>query len=222
MMNASFCASTQRSNGEPGRYPTGTVLAAIHEFDARQRIYMVRFRNNKGRYLDFAECFPDDGSVDMPACIRAYREVGYDGVCCRSRKKLVKQGVRDMVRISDARMSGTSSGACILHVSPESVIGGPLALVRTGDIIHRRSGAHHLPRGGCGRLSLRPVLGIYRPAGPFRRGRGERPMGRSRANEPVEETVSAAGPRWTGGNPACVNLAMTAPPHCQWQRRLSD
>jgi len=135
MMNASFCASTQRSNGEPGRYPTGTVLAAIHEFDARQRIYMVRFRNNKGRYLDFAECFPDDGSVDMPACIRAYREVGYDGVCCRSRKKLVKQGVRDMVRISDARMSGTSSGACILHVSPESVIGGPLALVRTGDII---------------------------------------------------------------------------------------
>ncbi len=50
-------------------------------------------------------------------------------------KKLVKQGVRDMVRISDARMSGTSYGACILHVSPESFIGGPLALVKTGDII---------------------------------------------------------------------------------------
>ncbi|MEL3889283.1 L-arabinonate dehydratase [Ferrovibrio sp. MS7] len=50
-------------------------------------------------------------------------------------KKLVKQGVRDMVRISDARMSGTSYGACILHVAPESYIGGPLALVRTGDII---------------------------------------------------------------------------------------
>jgi dihydroxy-acid dehydratase len=50
-------------------------------------------------------------------------------------KKLVKQGVRDMVRISDARMSGTSYGACILHVSPESYLGGPLALVRTGDII---------------------------------------------------------------------------------------
>ncbi|HUN11913.1 MAG TPA: L-arabinonate dehydratase, partial [Rhabdaerophilum sp.] len=50
-------------------------------------------------------------------------------------KKLVKQGVRDMVRISDARMSGTSYGACILHVSPESYIGGPLALVKTGDII---------------------------------------------------------------------------------------
>ncbi|MDB5773205.1 MAG: hypothetical protein V7606_3273 [Burkholderiales bacterium] len=50
-------------------------------------------------------------------------------------KKLVKQGVRDMLRMSDARMSGTSYGACILHVSPESYIGGPLALVRTGDLI---------------------------------------------------------------------------------------
>ena len=49
--------------------------------------------------------------------------------------KLVKQGVRDMVRLSDARMSGTSYGACILHVSPESYIGGPLALVRNGDKI---------------------------------------------------------------------------------------
>jgi len=50
-------------------------------------------------------------------------------------KKLVKQGVRDMVRLSDARMSGTSYGACILHVSPESYVGGPLSLVRNGDII---------------------------------------------------------------------------------------
>jgi dihydroxy-acid dehydratase len=49
--------------------------------------------------------------------------------------KLVKQGVRDMVRISDARMSGTSYGACILHVAPESYVGGPLALVQTGDRI---------------------------------------------------------------------------------------
>src|SRR5215469_10892391 len=49
--------------------------------------------------------------------------------------KLLKQGVRDMVRISDARMSGTSYGTCVLHVSPESYVGGPLALVRTGDSI---------------------------------------------------------------------------------------
>src|SRR3546814_16173981 len=53
----------------------------------------------------------------------------------RSPKKLVKQGVRDMLRISDARMSGTSYGACVLHVAPESYVGGPLALVRDGDLI---------------------------------------------------------------------------------------
>ena len=50
-------------------------------------------------------------------------------------KKLLKEGVRDMVRISDARMSGTSYGACVLHVSPESYVGGPLAFVQTGDPI---------------------------------------------------------------------------------------
>ena len=49
--------------------------------------------------------------------------------------KLVKQGVRDMLRLSDARMSGTSYGACILHAAPEAYIGGPLALVQTGDLI---------------------------------------------------------------------------------------
>ncbi|MDD9929166.1 MAG: dihydroxy-acid dehydratase, partial [Rhodospirillaceae bacterium] len=49
--------------------------------------------------------------------------------------KLVKQGVRDMMRISDARMSGTSYGACVLHVAPESYVGGPLALVQTGDMV---------------------------------------------------------------------------------------
>lgn len=48
---------------------------------------------------------------------------------------LLKQGVRDMLRISDARMSGTSYGACVLHVAPESAIGGPLAFVQDGDII---------------------------------------------------------------------------------------
>jgi dihydroxy-acid dehydratase len=50
-------------------------------------------------------------------------------------KYLLEQGVRDMVRISDARMSGTSYGACVLHVAPESAVGGPLALVRSGDLI---------------------------------------------------------------------------------------
>ena len=50
-------------------------------------------------------------------------------------KKLLAEGIRDMVRISDARMSGTSYGACVLHVSPESYVGGPLALIRSGDIV---------------------------------------------------------------------------------------
>ncbi|HEY8455520.1 MAG TPA: L-arabinonate dehydratase [Actinopolymorphaceae bacterium] len=49
--------------------------------------------------------------------------------------RLLKHGVRDMLRISDARMSGTSYGACVLHVSPESHVGGPLALIRDGDLI---------------------------------------------------------------------------------------
>jgi len=50
-------------------------------------------------------------------------------------KKLLTKGVRDMVRISDARMSGTSYGTCVLHVAPESFAGGPLAFVRDGDLI---------------------------------------------------------------------------------------
>ena len=50
-------------------------------------------------------------------------------------KALLKQGYRDMLRLSDARMSGTSYGACILHVAPEAFVGGPLALIQTGDII---------------------------------------------------------------------------------------
>jgi dihydroxy-acid dehydratase len=70
-------------------------------------------------------------------------------------KKLLERGVRDMVRISDARMSGTHYGTCILHVSPEAAIGGPLALVRTGDTIevdiaarrlHLDVGDHELAR----------------------------------------------------------------------------
>ena len=59
-------------------------------------------------------------------------------------KKLLAIGVRDMVRISDGRMSGTSYGTCILHVCPESRVGGPLALVRDGDRIHLDASARRL------------------------------------------------------------------------------
>jgi len=59
-------------------------------------------------------------------------------------KKLLEQGVRDMVRISDGRMSGTSYGTCVLHVCPESRIGGPLALVRDGDLIRLDAASRRL------------------------------------------------------------------------------
>jgi dihydroxy-acid dehydratase len=49
--------------------------------------------------------------------------------------KLLRAGVKDMVRISDARMSGTAFGTIVLHITPESAVGGPLALVKTGDMI---------------------------------------------------------------------------------------
>jgi len=59
-------------------------------------------------------------------------------------KKLLEAGVRDMVRISDARMSGTSYGTCVLHVCPESHVGGPLGLVRDGDLIRLDAAARRL------------------------------------------------------------------------------
>ncbi len=75
-------------------------------------------------------------------------------------KKLLKAGVSDMLRISDARMSGTSYGACILHVAPESFVGGPLAFVQTGDEIEVDvAGAPHpsaCRRRGARRAAARP------------------------------------------------------------------
>ena len=85
-------------------------------------------------------------------------------------KKLAARGVRDMVRISDARMSGTAFGAIVLHVNPESAVGGPLALVETGDRIRLDVGA--------------------RPAGPARAGAGD--CGAARA------VVPAPGPSGVG------------------------
>lgn len=58
--------------------------------------------------------------------------------------RLLAEGVTDMVRVSDARMSGTASGTVILHVSPEAAVGGPLALVRDGDLIHFDADAHRI------------------------------------------------------------------------------
>ena len=82
-------------------------------------------------------------------------------------KKLLMSGVRDMVRLSDARMSGTHYGTCVLHVSPEAAVGGPLALVHTGDLIEVNVEARELrllvdePELAARRASWRPPALIY-------------------------------------------------------------
>jgi dihydroxy-acid dehydratase len=82
-------------------------------------------------------------------------------------QKLLKAGIRDMVRISDARMSGTSYGACVLHVSPESFVGGPLALLKDGDIVEldvpERQLNMRVDDGELGRrrAAWKPKEGIY-------------------------------------------------------------
>ncbi|MGW3207445.1 L-arabinonate dehydratase [Streptomyces sp. NPDC001135] len=85
---------------------------------------------------------------------------------------LLKQGVRDMVRISDARMSGTSYGACVLHVAPESYIGGPLALVRTGDLITLDVGARSLRLHVDGEELERRRVAWTPPPARYERGYG--------------------------------------------------
>ncbi|HEX5464355.1 MAG TPA: L-arabinonate dehydratase [Burkholderiales bacterium] len=87
-------------------------------------------------------------------------------------QKLLKKGVRDMVRISDARMSGTSYGACVLHVAPESFVGGPLALVKDGDTVELNVPARRLElRVNEEEMARRRR--DWRPAAPrFERGYG--------------------------------------------------
>jgi dihydroxy-acid dehydratase len=87
-------------------------------------------------------------------------------------KKLLQQGIRDMVRISDARMSGTAFGTVVVHATPESAAGGPLAAVRTGDIIeldvpNRRVDLHVDPAEITRRLAEQPS-----PAQHYQRGYG--------------------------------------------------
>ena len=87
-------------------------------------------------------------------------------------KKIVEQGVRDMVRISDARMSGTSYGACVLHVAPESYVGGPLAFVHDGDLIELNVAARRLElKVDDAELARRRAV-WKKPAPRFERGYG--------------------------------------------------
>jgi dihydroxy-acid dehydratase len=93
-------------------------------------------------YNDMAARIDDDALDIDESCVIVLQHAGPVGAPGMPEwgqlpipKKLLQKGVRDMVRISDARMSGTSYGACVLHVAPESFIGGPLALVKDGDLI---------------------------------------------------------------------------------------
>jgi len=87
-------------------------------------------------------------------------------------KYLLEQGVRDMVRISDARMSGTSYGACVLHVSPESFTGGPLALIQDGDFIVLDVGQRKIEAEVTADEFARRKEAWTAPEDPFSRGYG--------------------------------------------------
>jgi len=106
-----------------------------------------RLLKHKGRAVVFEDYNDLQARIDDPALdvdadsvivLRGCGPVGAPGMPeweVPIPKKLLQQGVRDMVRITDARMSGTAFGCCVLHVAPESFVGGPLALVRNGDTI---------------------------------------------------------------------------------------
>lgn len=74
-----FCQGTV---AEMAADPSPYVMEAIRRIGGRGRIFMVHFRNIKGGYCDFSECFPDEGAVDMAEAIRTYREIGYAGILC--------------------------------------------------------------------------------------------------------------------------------------------
>jgi dihydroxy-acid dehydratase len=106
-----------------------------------------RLWKHKGRAVVFEDYNDLQARIDDPAldvdaeCVIVLKNAGPVGAPGMPEwevpipKKLLQQGVRDMVRISDARMSGTAFGCCVLHVAPESFIGGPLAFVKDGDLI---------------------------------------------------------------------------------------
>jgi len=85
-------------------------------------------------------------------------------------KKLLAQGVRDLVRLSDARMSGTHYGSCVLHIAPESAVGGPLALVQTGDVIELDLPARRLHLHVDDAELARRRAAWQAPVSPYQRG----------------------------------------------------
>ena len=130
---------------------------------------------------------------------------------------LLAQGVRDMVRISDARMSGTSYGACVLHVAPESYAGGPLALVRTGDPITLDVPERIAP-AGRGRRPSWPAAG---PRGGHRRPGSSAATARCTPSRSPRPTRAVTSSSWPG--PAATpspTPADRSDPACRPARRV--
>src|SRR6185312_9106114 len=110
-------------------------------------------------------------------------------------KKLLERGVRDMVRISDARMSGTSYGACVLHVAPESHVGGPLALVRDGDVIELDVQARRISLAVSDEELEKRRADWQQPAAKYGRGYGALYLQHiTQANEGCDFDFLEAGP----------------------------
>jgi dihydroxy-acid dehydratase len=120
--------------------PNGAVIKAVAADP--------KLMKHSGRALVFDSYDEMNARIDDPdldvdeSCVLVLRNAGPKGGPGMPEwgnlplpKKLLKAGVRDMVRISDSRMSGTNYGTCVLHVAPESFVGGPLALLREGDVI---------------------------------------------------------------------------------------
>jgi dihydroxy-acid dehydratase len=109
--------------------------------------------------------------------------------------KLWQAGVRDMVRISDARMSGTAYGACVLHVAPESAVGGPLALVEDGDLVELDVEARKLTLHVADDVLAARRAAWQPPVPHFTRGYGSLYIGHvTQANEGADFDFLAGGP----------------------------
>jgi L-arabonate dehydrase len=145
-----------------------------------------RLMQHRGRAIVFkdAEEFRariDDPALDVDAdsvlVLQNAGPRGYPGMpevgSMAIPKKLLAQGVTDMVRISDARMSGTAYGTVVLHVAPESAIGGPLALVRTGDSITLDAANRRLDVGISAEEFVRRRADLVLPPPAYERGYGK-------------------------------------------------
>jgi len=163
----------------------------------KQSAAASHLRNHKGSAVVFdsaedmiARVDSEDLEVfeDSVLVLRNIGPVGFPGMpeagLIPIPKKLARAGVKDMLRISDGRMSGTAEGAVILHVSPESAVGGPLSLVRTGDHISvdisQRKIHLHVPQE---ELDLRKREHDAQTAGKVKRFRGYRGLYHETVNQ---------------------------------------